>query len=397
MADDDTKGSAENKPEVAKTPVSEAARARTKTARTAASKPAGASQPLSPNTATNSNAKPEARGAPDANRETDASAKEAEARPASGPRLPQSTGALAVLFAILILGVILFAWPGGRAFVANLFGGPPPAELRALMERVGTLEAKVAGLDRDIASLTAGEEARAALDKRLSALEARPGGEVPGPRLEALEKRLAELSAKVAAQEARLGKAEGADPSATMAAMALAGSLRAGGPFAGLAARVAGETGEAGPVAKGLDALRSYAAKGVPTVAALAARLETLPVPTLKEAAAAKPAAPAAPEKPAQPTGFWDKVKTNVLKLGRIRKTPEKPTVPDITVSARAAAAEALVRGDLAAAGEAAKDLAGPEAEAWRRDLGARIQAERLAATLDQVVAARLGRGPAKP
>ena len=372
MADDDRKDDTKDDSENKKTPVAEAARARTTSTRRAAQNPAS----------DKADAKPKAESG-------------TEAKPEAGLKLPASTAALAVVFVLVILAVILIAWPGGRAYVAGLFSGPEDAERAELAKRLGALEASLRRIETDMAALKAAGAARAALDKRVTALESRPGAEQFGGKLDQSEKRLAGLAAKIKALDARMAKTEAAQNTGTVALMALAGALRTGAPFAGLSARVTAEAGGQGEIVAALKPLAPFAEAGVPTVVALMARLESLEVPAGKA-----PQPQAGPLKEgsgadaAKPAGFWDKVKANVMKLGRVRKSPEKPTTAHAAATVRAATAEALVRGDLIAAAEAAKALPGDAAANWRRDLEARIKAKAAARALDLVIAARLG--PAK-
>ncbi len=388
MADDDRKDDTKEDSGNKKTPVAEAARARTTSTRRAAQKPAKSE----------ADAKTEA-GARSAQDEDQAAADAANAGTETGPeaggKLSGSTAVLAAVFILVILVVALIAWPGGRAYVAGLFSGPEEAQRAELAKRLGALEAALQRIETDIAALKAAGSERAALDKRVTALESRPGAEKFGEKLEQSEKRLAGLAAKIEALDARMAKTEAAQTTGTVALMALAGALRTGAPFAGLSARVTAEAGGQGEISAALTPLAPFAEAGVPTVVALMARLESLEVPAGKA-----PPSQAGPLKEdsgadaAKPAGFWDKVKSNVMKLGRVRKSPDKPATAPAAATVRAATAEALVRGDLIAAAEAAKVLPGDAAGNWRRDLEARIKANAAARALDLVIAARLG--PAK-
>lgn len=399
MAEDESKDKTEDKPETGKTPVSEAARARTKSTRTAAEKPARDTG----RQAANSDEKSAAEGSGTTASDTKDGAESGDTPSDPGFALPRSSWALGAVFGAVILVVILLAWPQGRGFIAGLFGGSEPAPSAALVERLDALDSRLTALGQDLAAIKAdppgaeaAAEARAALDQRITQLEGRPDGQGLTAKVEALENRVTQLAETVSGLETRIGKTEAGDTSSTLAVMALAGALRTGGPFAGLAARVRAEADGDDALGSALKSLEPYAGKGVPTVAALTGRVETIGVPI----AGPKPEKPAPAQEDAgsaQPTGFWDKVKANLLKLGRVRKTPEKPDVPDIAVTVRAATAEALLRGDLDAAQEAAKDLTGPKASAWRDDLAARITANELATRLDRLAAERLAGGPAQP
>ncbi|MDH3240853.1 MAG: hypothetical protein OEO83_09310 [Alphaproteobacteria bacterium] len=387
MADDDRKDDAKDAAETKKTPVAEAARARTTSTGSAGRQPASANADAKPGQDTDIDTAGKT-AAPD---KTGGATSRDQTGDAAGPKLPASTAALAVVFAVVILVVILIAWPGGRGYIAGLFSGPEEAGRAELVKRLGALEGTLARIENDISALKAGGTAQGDLEKRVTALESRPGTAQFGEKLEQSDKRLTGLAATVAALDARIAKAEAAQSTGTVAVMALAGALRTGAPFAGLAERVTSETVGQGEVVAALKPLAPFAEAGVPTAAALMARLDRLELP------ASKPPPPdaasdSAPEPdPGKPAGFWDKVKTNIMKLGRIRKSPARPAGMPALETIRAATAEALVRGDLIAAAETAKTLPGDAAADWRRDLEARIKANAAASVLDLVIAARLG------
>ncbi len=328
------------------------------------------------------------------------------------------------LAAMAIVAALVLAWPGARDRLAQLISGPEPsrdalvaapsrpqpvaaaepaaddARWAKLADRLGALEGSLDRLGADIAALkSAPVAAISTLEQRLAALEARPRRSPAGAAaLAGIEKRLAALTGSLKAMEDRLaGTLAASDEAGSLALLALAGALRRGAPHGALAAaaRAAMAKSDSGAaLGAGLDALAAYAAKGVPSKAALAARFDALSRPVV---AATPPPAKAEP-KPEQPTGFWDKVRARVSKLVKYRRVGnENAPVPDAPTLARATTAKALVMGDLAAANQASNGLVGPEAEAWRKDLRARLKADGLADALDAMIARRVGRAAAAP
>lgn len=339
-------------------------------------------------------AKPAAKAAATAASETEAAPNREDQAPPpeTGSRRPVPLGLIGALAAIVVVGAVVLALPGARNFLAGLLAGPElsapspapkPAPWTELADRLGALERSVAEMRADIEALKSAPP---------------PAREGDGAAQRAIEERLAALASSVEAMEGRLAKpAPAPEESGTLALMALAGALRHGTAFAPLAARVRGDFAERGGkegLIAALDGLAAYAATGVPTRDSLAARLEDLRI------ASPKGGAPPArvKSKPQRATGFWDKVKSNLAGLVKIRRTAgQKDQAADPAARARTAAAAALAKRDLGAAVAASAGLTGPEAEAWRKDVRARIAANGLARALDRAVAERLGPKAAKP
>lgn len=336
-------------------------------------------------------AKPAAKEASASPPETDATPNLKDQGPPSdtGPGRPLGRGLLVGLAAVAIIAAVILAWPGAWDRLAGMFFGPPPAAPVSapgpapwveLGDRLAALEKTVAQIGQDIAALKSAPP---------------PAKQDDGAALKAVEQRLAALASSVEAIKGGLAKPSPPPESGAVALMAMASALRHGTAFASLTARVRGDLGDgAEEVIRELEGLAGYAAQGVPTRAALAARLGAL---RLEPGKIGSPPEKARPE-PKRPAGFWDKVKSNFFGLVKIRRTAgDKTSAADPVDLARAATGKALAKGDLAAAVQASAGLTGPEAEAWRRDLGARIAADRLALALDRAVAARLGTKAVKP
>ena len=393
MAEDDAKGRAARKPRTAKKPQAEATPARTAKARSKAG--------------TKSETEAETVAAPNV---------EAAKPPPSdiGPRrplrLPPTKGLIVGLAAVAVLAVLVLAWPGARDRLAGMFSRPEPSapvaalkpavpkppvpkptadsapELAAvaaqwgkLTDRLAALEGSLTRLSGDIATLKSAPPAVG-----MSALEGRLAG---------IEKRLAALTESLKALEDRRARPPVAsDAAGSLALLALAGALRRGTPHGALAARaragIAKSDADGGFAAK-LNALVAYEASGVPSKAALAARLKALAPPV-----AAPPPTKATPAD----GGLWERVTRRLKELVVIRRVGEDPAAaPAAGDQARLAASRAMAAGDVAGALAALDNVRGPDIATWRRDARARLKADALADDLDMMIGRRLGRGATAP
>ena len=377
MAEDDAKGRATRKPRRANNPTAKAAA----------------------ESATKSDTETVTAAAPDAG---------AEKPPPSGLgprrslRLPPTKGLIGGLAAIAVLAAMVLAWPGARDRLAAMFSGPEPSAPVAaakpavpkpaaaaapwgkLADRLAALEGSVTRLGGDIATLKSAPAAGGT-----SALEGRLAG---------IEKRLAALTESLKALEVRRARPPVAsDAAGSLALLAFAGALRRGAPHGVLAARARAEIAKSdadGGFAVKLDALVGYEASGVPSVAALAARLEALPRPV-----AAPPPAKATHAKATQADGgLWERVTRRLSELVVIRRVGEDPAVkPAPGDRARLAASRAMAAGDVAGARAALENARGPDIAAWRRDAHARLKADALADDLDAMIGRRLGHAATAP
>lgn len=349
-------------------------------------------------------------------------AKKPQALAAAAPTPTAKTRALPMglwggLAAVVILAALVLAWPGARDRLAQLISGPAPsrdalvaapsrdapvaapepaaddARWAKLADRLGALEGSLARLGADIAALKSAPVAPiSTLEQRLAALEARPGRDgASAAALAGIEKRLATLTASLKALEDRLaGTLAASDEAGSLALLALAGALRRGAPHGALAAAaraVMAKSDSGAALGPRLDGLAAYEAKGVPSKAALAARLQALPRPVV---AATLPPAKAPPA----PRGWWERVTRRLSGLVVIRRVGEAPAPGG---RAPMAASRALAAGDLAGALAALEHADGSAIAAWRRDARARIEADGLADQLDAMIARRLGRGARAP
>ncbi len=351
-------------------------------------------------------------------------AKKPQALAAAAPTPTAKTRALPMglwggLAAMAIVAALVLAWPGAWQRLAQLISGPAPsrdalvaapsrdapvaapqraaddARWAKLADRLGALEGSLARLGADIAALKSAPVAPiSTLEQRLAVLEARPGRDgASAAALAGIEKRLAALTASVEAMEDRLSATPvSSDEAGSLALLALAGALRRGAPHGALAAAaraVMAKSDSGAALGAGLDGLAAYEAKGVPSKAALAARLQALPWPVV---AATPPPAKAPPA----PRGWWERVTRRLSGLVVIRRVGEAPA-PGAGGRAPLAASRALVTGDLAGALAALRDADGSAIAAWRRDARARIEADGLADQLDAMIARRVGRAARAP
>jgi hypothetical protein len=410
MAEDDATGRATRKPRTAKKPPAKAAPAPARTAKTRAEGAAKAAIKPTKESATKSEA--ETVAAPDVE-----AAKPPP--PGFGPRrpmgLPSTKGLLGGLAAVAVLAALVLAWPGVWDRLAGRIAGPEPiapvaapkpaAPIPAadvtrwakLADRLSALEESVTRLGGDIGALkSTPAEGMQAFDRRLAALEAGAGGRaVTDSALAGIEKRLAALTESLKAlEDRRAAPPLVSDTAGTLALLALAGALRRGTPHGALAARVRAaipKSNADGGFAVKLDALVGYETKGVPSLAALSARLEALPRPVTQ-------AAPPLPKATHTDGGLWERVTRRLNELVVIRRVGEVPQPePAARDRVRLAASRAMAAGDVVGALAALENMRGPDIVAWRRDAQARLQADTLAEALDAMIARRLGHAATAP
>lgn len=303
---------------------------------------------------------------------------------------PLPAGVLAVLAVIVALALVFLVWPAARQQITALFS-PSAAEVEtpAVAQRLDMFESRLTRIEDALATIRAAPTPDLGpLEARLAALESRMDQAAEaGNSLRGVEGRLEMLEGRVASLARRIEAASsGTAARGTLALLALTNALRQGTSFApfaaparaALAASRGGDAGDEGLAAR-LEALASYAESGVPDESLLLARFAGLP-----RSGEAPPAARA--EGP--PAGLWDRIRARIQGLVVIRRVDE-----GAPPSEEPPADEGAAAADLAAALAAIEGVSGPEAEAWRRDARARIEADRLADELDRVIAARLDRG----
>jgi hypothetical protein len=331
------------------------------------------------------------------------------------------------LAALSIFLAGLAAWPIAAPYISPS-GRVPPAELGALAARLKALEARPAPAAPDLAPLTQGlaDEAAArakavdALAARLSALEGdvktlprgdeAPGGdfETLAKRLKAVEGNLAEtaldaaeleraatagrtaeaavkaLEARLAALEKGLGDSREARrrQGMVLALGQLALAVEAGRPYADELARFAGLAGDHPGIEAARQALAAEAARGVPTLAELRRRFQSLPADIVR--AGAEPAA----------EGWLGRAAARLKALVTVRRVGEVAGEATDAIVARAEVR--LAEGDLKAALAEIKALKGAAAETaagWRRAAEARLAAEAALSALQARAVALVGQG----
>lgn len=232
---------------------------------------------------------------------------------------------------------------------------PPAPDLSAVNARTATIESTLTELRASL-----GELARLA-ERAPTAVSSQSIDRLAG-RIGGLEERIAALAAERAAPApARAGLA-----AEIVALDALAGAVRAGGPFV---RELEGARASLGERASALAPLESFAAAGLPTVALLETRFATL-VPRLLRGH--------------EPDGnFFERLMTNASRLVEVRPVGEPQGTDTAAVVARTEARLAL--GDLAGAIAEAESLpepAGAAAAEWLAAAKARRDAEALIGNL---------------
>ncbi len=210
-------------------------------------------------------------------------------------------------------------------------------EMEDLSSRLGTAEARTQATARRVQEAVAGLQGGAAalsetvdgLGKRIAALEARPL--ISGERLAALAVSLGQL-------EAQLGM---------------------GAPYGAALGRLRGLAEPDKPLIEALAPLAADAARGIPTLAALARRFDEI-----------APKLTAKPEGAAEP-GLIASIRDKALSLVNMRKVSGDDATSPVTRAERA-----VRRGDLASA-VTALDGVDDAAGGWVKDAKARIAADR--------------------
>jgi uroporphyrinogen-III synthase len=290
----------------------------------------------------------------------------------------------------------------------------PPADLRPLQARLGTLEqhldplaARLDGLEKSLGALdtrlAAAEQGLAGTDQRLAALARQPGGAADlqavksqlaqlSDRLKAVESDLATLAA-VKAQLQQQGAAAGRETSAraglALAVQRLGRLIDDGRPFApelgGLAALAGADPALKSALVRPLDALKPAAA-GVPSLADLRAGFPAAADAVLKAAAGGPAVAPDA--------GLGTRVLARLSSLVSIHRVADEQAGEAASGDPAALVGRAqrlLGAGDLAGAVKALEQLpAGKPADAarpWLEQARARLAAEQGFAALQSAAA----------
>jgi hypothetical protein len=232
------------------------------------------------------------------------------------------------------------------------------------------------------------------LDKRLSALEAKPAP-LP-PDLGDVRRQLAEISSDIAALTGRIGSLERSaraeptgdpiDAALTLTLLQMHAAMAVARPFPAEYQVFAGLARNRPDLGKAAEALAEPARTGVASHAVLARRLHGL----------AGQIAGAAP--PPAEDDWGGQILARLRSLVTVRRVAGPgQTAPEAAVSA---AEQAMAQGDLAAAIAALEDLRGAPAEAarpWLRMARTRLEAEVALRHVEDILAARLGAAAARP
>ncbi len=234
------------------------------------------------------------------------------------------------------------------------------AELTDLSSRVAATEARALAYDRRV------QDAIAELQGSAAALSKTVGG--LGTRIAALEARPLISGERLAALAVSLGQLEA--------------QLGTGAPFEPALRRLRGLAEPDRPLIEALSPLAARAARGIPTIAALARRFDEIaPKLTGKAEAAAEP-------------GLIASIRDKALSLVNMRKVSGDGATSPVTRAERA-----VRRGDLAAA-VAALEGVDAAAGAWVKDARARVEADRaidaVQAELVEMLAAAGRKSPAR-
>jgi hypothetical protein len=244
---------------------------------------------------------------------------------------------------------------------------PAPAPDPTLAARLSESEKAIDALRADIAALRSDLAALPAAPQAM--LRETPPPAPPPPDLAPLQARLAQLEQAASAKAAEPPAVRGPSPAEqatrrTIVASALESAVRRGEPFTALLASAR----QIAPDGAALTPLEPFAARGVPSDAALGQEL----LAALPRPAAAKPAPP--PETPA-PQGVLDRLQAGAAKLVRIERAGEPAQTPAPATSSYAAIAAAAGKPDIAAARREIERLAAADRaplDPWLRALAAR-------------------------
>jgi hypothetical protein len=264
---------------------------------------------------------------------------------------------------------------------------PPPAdhEILARLDRIAPAQGVPAG------ELMPAIER---LDKRLSALEARPAPSPPD--LSDIRRQLAAISNDIAALTGRVGSLEKSvraepagdpvDAALVLSLLQMRAAMAVARPFAAEYEVFTGLARNRPDLEKAAEALAEPAKTGVASRAVLARRLHEL----------AGQIAGAAP--PPAEDDWGGQIIARLRSLVTVRRVAGPgQTPPEAAVSA---AEQAMAQGDLAAAVRALEDLRGAPAEAarpWLRMAKTRLEAEAALRHVEDILAARLRAAAARP
>ena len=268
-----------------------------------------------------------------------------------------------------------------------------PAQVEIGRNALNAFEERLAGIEAQSAAATGAEAAVAALEHRIRVLENDPSREPLGRALTewteqraALETALAEVSEKLAHFEQEAAQQAAADGHLVSLALttgeltAALGSSRGFAPVLDLLRAIVGDDAEIESV---LARLAPFAASGVPTIDALAARFPKAANAIVRTALATEDA------------DWIDETVTRLSQLVTIRRTAG--VIDPESVDGRLVEAEtALATGDIGRAVAIVEALMPGAAEAgnahaWLRDARARREADRALAALVATVRARIG------
>ncbi len=337
-----------------------------------------------------------------------------------------------------------FVEPVVEAYLPKIEQTEPPAAAAAVgEEEIAEIAARVGGIETKIDNLVRLQEDIARLDTRVQGLADRPAPSAgAGVDLAPIEDKLADLDARIANAEGRMGdmvssrsfadrmaelerslKALSDNTEAVRKLAATAGSalsaiesdvtavnerlsdianrpvqtgaraaavvlavgqldasVMAGAPYSGALDHLARLVGDDAGFAEPMAALRTYAARGLPTRTELSRRFQQLAPEATRTA------------KMDAAEGWLDKTVARVSGLVTIRRVDGDPTGPAAPVTR---AEQALDKDDLEAAVAALKGINGPVSE-WVRDAGARLSAEAALATLRGLAIDRLSAAEAE-
>ncbi len=230
-----------------------------------------------------------------------------------------------------IMGGVVGAVVASGVYLAAPKFLPQPLPDAAVTQQIAALQSAVKTIETSPKALAGLQEPLAALDGRIKAVEGKvlelvPSREAPAvPEASNMEQRLAKLETAQTATKAEnrviieQGAASKADSSVSLAiaTQALVLTAARSAPFA--AEFAAAESLGADKLK--LEAIKPFAAVGLPDNAALAADLNTL------AKGAAKPATADAPK------SYWEKLSSGALNLVKIRSkdTPEEASVAPVT------------------------------------------------------------------
>ena len=347
----------------------------------------------------------------------------AEARPeprADGiaqPRRTMLAAALAALAVVIVaaasspywappLAVVLPWSPRGEADALAGRFGDIDQRLAAMVQQQAGFEARVARLEQQAKSATAGGPTQMALEQRLASLEQRVGAgaehasgseqraerfqDQTSVSLAALRDQVEKLAAAQQSLDASAKErgADGTDQALLLALEPLRNAIESARPFTSELSAIEALARDRPEVKEALKPLEAMAAKGVADKLALARRFAQEVAPAMLRAAAE-------PREDSWSERVWSGLRSLVV-IRRVDGT----TSGDPTEAAVARAEKALVQNDLAGAVKAVEEATGratgpvqAAAQAWLAAARERVGAEATLQTLSRQLTARLAAG----